>query len=56
MQTFVATLVLFAIVMCAMALGVMVTGRSLKGSCGGATGACPCSDEERTACPKRREA
>lgn len=57
MQTIFATVILFALVMLAMAVGTILTGRSLKGSCGGVAGAgCPCSDEERQACPKRSEA
>jgi hypothetical protein len=50
METFLGTLLVFALVMLAMAAGVMLTGRSLKGSCGGVGNACPCSDEERRAC------
>ena len=36
--------------MLAMAAGVLLSGRSLKGSCGGVGTGCPCSDEERQAC------
>ena len=50
MQTFLVTLLFFGAVMGAMALGVMVTGRPLKGSCGGTGQACECSDEARRAC------
>jgi len=53
MGTFVGTLVVFAVVMLAMAAGVMLTGRSLKGSCGGSGTGCPCTDEERQACARR---
>ena len=43
MQTFVLTFVLFVIVASLMALGVVVTGRSLRGSCGGPD--CVCESE-----------
>jgi hypothetical protein len=47
MSTFIGTLVVFGL---AMAAGVMLTPRSLKGSCGGVGNGCPCTDEERRAC------
>ena len=50
MGTFIATLVFFGVVMAAMAVGVAVSGRSLKGSCGGVGTGCPCTPEERAAC------
>jgi hypothetical protein len=34
----------FGMLMLMMALGVMFTGRPLKGSCGGVGGECPCED------------
>jgi hypothetical protein len=56
MTTFIATLILFALVMGGMAIGLLA-GRSLKGSCGGRDGSCPCTAEERRACElKRRSA
>lgn len=55
MQTFVATLVFFGLVMFAMAIGVLFSGRSLKGSCGGTGANCSCSDGEREACSRRPE-
>ena len=54
MSTFLGTLLVFGIAMAAMAAGVMLTGRSLKGSCGGVGTGCPCSDEERRACAAKR--
>ncbi len=50
MQTFIATLFVFAAVVGAMALGVMVTGRALRGSCGGTGKACTCTRAERKSC------
>ena len=43
MQTFVLTFVLFVVVAVLMALGVMLAGRSLRGSCGGPD--CVCESE-----------
>jgi hypothetical protein len=50
MDTFFATLILFGVVMAAMAIGVMVSGRRLKGSCGGTGEECVCDDEARRSC------
>ena len=44
MELFYLTLVFFALTMFLMALGVMISGRRLKGSCGGVGGECPCAD------------
>ena len=44
MELFYLTLVFFALIMFLMALGVMISGRRLKGSCGGVGGECPCED------------
>lgn len=49
MQTILLTILLFAVVMAAMAVGAIFSGRSLRGSCGG-TGSCECSEEKRRAC------
>ena len=38
------TFSIFGVMMLLMALGVMFTGRPLKGSCGGVGGECPCED------------
>lgn len=43
MQTFLLTFGLFVVVAALMALGVMLTGRSLRGSCGGPD--CVCESE-----------
>jgi hypothetical protein len=51
------TLAVFAIAMIAMALGVMITGRRLQGSCGGlATGSCVCKAEGVVPedCPRKK--
>ena len=58
MEVVLGTVAVFGVVVLAMSLGVMFSGRSLKGSCGGSPNAsCPCSDEEKRACADRaREA
>ena len=38
------TIAVFGTIMFIMALGVMFTGRPLKGSCGGVGNHCPCAD------------
>jgi hypothetical protein len=55
MDTFLATLVLFLVVVGVMAIGVLVTGRSLRGSCGGTGAGCECSEERRRACASKRD-
>ncbi len=50
MQTFLVTALLFAIVMAAMAVGVIFSNRTLKGSCGGTGLDCTCSEEARKKC------
>jgi hypothetical protein len=55
MSTLIATLLLFALVMGGMAIG-LVSGRSLKGSCGGRRGDCPCTPDEQHACELKRRA
>jgi hypothetical protein len=54
-ETFVATLVIFAAVLSAMAVGVILQGRRLRGSCGGVGGDCTCSALAARSCPIRRE-
>jgi hypothetical protein len=44
MELFYITLVFFALMMFLMSLGVMISGRRLKGSCGGVGGECPCDE------------
>jgi hypothetical protein len=56
MTVLLLTLLAFLVVMAAMAIGVMLTGRRLQGSCGGlATGSCPCKREgiAPQACPRK---
>ena len=50
MATYLATLLLFVAVMLAMAIGVLATGRRLKGSCGGTGRDCSCDDAARKEC------
>ena len=45
MQTLLLTFGLFLVVVLVMAVGVIFTGRSLRGSCGGPS--CTCRDEGR---------
>ena len=54
MQIFIATFVLFALAVLAMAIGAIFSKRTLQGSCGG-VGAddCVCSAAEQAACPRR---
>lgn len=53
MQTFLATFLLFALVVAAMAVGVLFSNRRLRGSCGGTGEACDCSRARQAACPRR---
>ena len=54
METFAFSIVLFALAMLAMAIGVILSGRRLRGSCGGPGGeACACSLAARLACIRR---
>ena len=55
MSTVIATLLIFALVMGGMAIG-LISGRTLKGSCGGSGGDCPCTPEEQRACELKRRA
>ena len=50
MQTFLATALIIGIAMAAMAVGVIFSNRTLKGSCGGAGLNCSCSEEARREC------
>lgn len=56
MQIFLGTLIVFGLAMLAMAAGVMLSGRALKGSCGGTGTDCPCTEEERRTCARRARA
>ena len=50
MQTFLLTALIFGLAMAAMAVGVIFSNRTLKGSCGGTGLDCTCSDEARRDC------
>lgn len=50
MQTLILTFVVFLLAVLAMAAGVMVTGRSLKGSCGGPSCKCASDGKDVLAC------
>lgn len=50
MQTFLLTALIFGLAMAAMAVGVIFSNRTLKGSCGGTGLDCTCSDEARREC------
>jgi len=57
MTTIMLTLGLFGASMAFMAVGVMFSGKRLKGSCGGPGSAdCLCEIEQRRACPPERQA
>lgn len=49
-MTILLTIGILGAVMLGMAVGVIVAGKTLRGSCGGATQACDCSDAKRAAC------
>jgi len=51
-STFLSTLLLFALIVAAMAVGVAFTGRRLRGSCGGmgAGDDCSCSKARQAKC------
>jgi hypothetical protein len=53
MATFFATLVIFGIVVFAMAIGVIAQGKRLQGSCGGTGQACKCSPLAARRCALR---
>jgi len=55
MATFVATLAVFGIAVLAMAVGVLVQGKRLRGSCGGTGKACTCTPIAARQCSLRRE-
>ena len=56
MQTILATIVLFALAMAAMAVGVIFSNRRLHGSCGGTGRDCTCDPETREDCELRKAA
>ena len=50
MQTIIAAAALIALVMLAMAVGVIFSNRALQGSCGGTGAGCACTPEKRRRC------
>ena len=56
MQTFVAAVLLFALVMAAMAVGVIFSNRRLQGSCGGTGLDCTCDETTRDNCELAKHA
>lgn len=55
MATFIATVIVFGLAVLAMALGVLLQGRRLQGSCGGTGKACECSPRAARRCELRRQ-
>ena len=55
MATFLATLVVFGVVTLGMALGAILQGKRLQGSCGGTGKACSCSPLTARRCKLRQE-
>lgn len=55
MEIFIVSFAVMLVVVAAMAVGAMFTGRPIKGSCGGMgmDGKCPCSEAERKACHEK---
>ena len=53
MDAFVGTLIVVGTIMAAMSIGVLVSGRPLKGSCGGTGEDCSCDDAARRECALR---
>lgn len=56
MTTFLATLAVFGVAVGAMALGVIIQGKRLRGSCGGVGDSCECSLAQARRCAKRQAA
>ncbi len=56
MQTILAAIAVFAIVMLAMAVGVIFSNRRLQGSCGGTGRDCTCDDTTRKDCELKKAA
>lgn len=55
MQTLILTFVVFLAAVLAMVVGVIITGRSLKGSCGGPSCKCVADGENVMECGEERE-
>ena len=56
MSTILATIALFALVMAAMAVGVIFSNKRLQGSCGGTGLDCKCDDDTRQDCELKKAA
>jgi hypothetical protein len=56
MQTFIATFAVFGIIVSAMAIGVIVSGRKLRGSCGFTGEDCACDRAKRAQCTRQQKA
>ena len=54
MTTILVTALFIGALMSAMAIGVVLQGKALKGSCGGVGTGCPCTESEKRACAARR--
>lgn len=50
METLLLTMVLFLVIVAVMAVGVMLSGRSLRGSCGGSSCVCKAEDKDPGSC------
>jgi hypothetical protein len=50
MQTLVLTFALFVLIVAVMAVGVVLTGRSLRGSCGGPSCVCKAEGKDPGSC------
>jgi hypothetical protein len=55
-QTLIVTAVFIALIMAAMAVGVIFSNRSLRGSCGGTGEGCECTVAKRRRCAANHEA
>lgn len=55
MQTFFATLILFCLIAAGMAVGVIFSNRTLRGSCGGTDQDCSCSEREQRECAYKKK-
>jgi hypothetical protein len=56
MQTLIATILIFAVAMTAMAVGVIVSDRRLRGSCGATGLDCTCDAAAREDCDLAKHA
>ncbi len=54
MMTVLVTILCFGVVMAAMAFGVIVSNKPLRGSCGGTGDDCTCSEAKRQRCETAR--